>query len=70
MSAQKRTLSLVAVVLSEHGILELELSRNLEQAPPFQKGKAFLLTVGAFLLTVSFFAYSPLRCFLDALAHC
>ena len=29
-----------------------------------------LLTVGVFLHTVGFFAYSLLRCLLDALSHC
>ena len=33
-------------------------------------GEALLLTVGAFLLTFEFFAYSPLRCLLDTLSHC
>ena len=32
-------------------------------------GKAFLLTIGVFCLQWSFFAYSPLRCFLDTLSH-
>ena len=33
-------------------------------------GEIFLLTVGACLLELRFFAYSPLRCFLDAHSHC
>ena len=36
----------------------------------FSSGGSFLLTVGAFYLQLSFFAYSPLRCWLDALCHC
>ena len=34
------------------------------------KGEAFLLAVGVFCLQLSFFAYSLLRCLLDALSYC
>ena len=39
--------------------------------PSFYWGKALLLTVGGFLLTVELFvAYCPLRCLLAGVSHC
>ena len=35
-----------------------------------KSGETLLLTVGVFSLQLSFFAYSPLRCFLDILSRC
>ena len=35
-----------------------------------KRGKLFYLQLELFCLQLSFFAYSPLRCMLDALSHC
>ena len=44
--------------------------KGFPEARKFNEGDAFLLTVGAFLLAVELFAYSPLRCLLETLRHC
>ena len=47
------------------------LGRSVSTIEVSALGEVFvLLTVGAFCLWSSFFAYSPLRCFLDTLSHC